>query len=48
MCGKLETIVMQSQVSGESKRESGSDEKEEEKVGVVSEHNMIPLMVDLV
>jgi hypothetical protein len=42
MSGKLETIVMQSQVSGESKRGSGLGEEEEEKVGVVSECNTTP------
>jgi hypothetical protein len=39
MSGKLETTVMQSQVSGASKRESGLGEEEEEKVGVGSERN---------
>jgi hypothetical protein len=37
--GKLETIVMQSQVLGVSKGGVKSDKKEEEKVGVESEHN---------
>jgi hypothetical protein len=41
--GKLETTVVQSQVSGESKRGSGLGEEEEEKVGVVSECNIMAL-----
>ena len=39
MSGKLETTVMQSQVSEGSKRGLGSGEEEEEKVGVGSERN---------